>query len=98
MRRRAWGSLKPHKDTKYSQSPPSRCTLAPGCALALHESPNSVHAAIDMAHAYMHRALDQMLYQSPPQFGIKHESKNMQNTKAAFARKSTPTKSQSAMQ
>ena len=64
----------------------------------MHESPNSVHAAIDMAHAYMHRALDQMLYRPHPQLGIKHKSKNKQNTKAAFARRSTPTKSQSAMQ
>ena len=45
----------------------------------MHESPNSVHAAIDMAHAYMHCALDQMLHQSPPQIGTKHESNNMQN-------------------
>ena len=30
----------------------------------MHESPISVHAAMDVAHAYMHCALDQMLDQS----------------------------------
>ena len=54
----------------------------------MHESPNSEHAAIDMAHAYMHCALDQMRHQSPPQVMTKSKSKNMQNTKAAHAHKS----------
>ena len=49
---------------------------------------------IDVAHAYIHHAVDQM-YQSPPPLMNKPE--NLQNTEAMHAHQSNPTKSQSAM-
>ena len=51
----------------------------------MQESPDSVHDMIDVAHAYIHHAVDQM-YQSSPQVVSKPE--NMQNTKAAHAHQS----------
>ena len=49
---------------------------------------------IDVAHAYIHHAVDQM-YQSPPP--LMREPENLQNTKAMHAHQSDPTKFQSAM-
>ena len=51
----------------------------------MQESPDSVHAAVDIAHAYLHHAVEQIC-QSPPQVVSKPE--NMQNTKAAHAHQS----------
>ena len=58
----------------------------------MQESPDSVHAVVDIAHAYMymctsiiHHAVEQIC-QSPPQVVSKPE--NMQNTKAAHAHQS----------
>ena len=51
----------------------------------MQESPDSVHAAIDIAHAYIHHAVEQ-IYQSPPPVMSKPE--NTQNTKAAHAHQS----------
>ena len=66
----------PPKITQYSRSPSTRSLSV------MQESPDSVHAAVDIAHAYLHHAVEHM-YQSPPQVVSKPE--NMQNTKAARA-------------
>ena len=76
------------KITQYSRSPSTRSLSV------TQESPDSVHAAVDIAHAYIHHAVEQM-YQSPPRGTNKPE--NMQNTKAMHAHQRSPTKSQSAM-
>ena len=76
------------KITQYSRSPSTRSLSV------MQESPDSVHAAVDIAHAYIHHAVEQM-YQSPPR--VMNKPENMQNTKAMHARQSNPTKSQSAM-
>ena len=76
------------KITQYSRSPSTRSLSVK------QESPDSVHDMIDVAHAYIHHAVDQM-YQSPPPLMNKPE--NLQNTKAMHAHQSNPTKSQSAM-
>ena len=53
----------------------------------MQESPDSVHAAVDIAHAYLHHAVEHIYQsQSPPQVVSKPE--NMQNTKAAHAHQS----------
>jgi hypothetical protein len=66
----------PPKITQYSRSPSTRSLSV------MQESPDSVHAAVDIAHAYLHHAVEHMC-QSPPQVMSKPE--NMQNTKAARA-------------
>ena len=66
----------PPKITQYSRSPSTRSLSV------MQESPDSVHAAVDIAHAYLHHAVEQIC-QSPPQVVSKPE--NMQNTKAARA-------------
>ena len=76
------------KITQYSRSPSTRSLSV------TQESPDSVHDMIDVAHAYIHHAVDQM-YQSPPPLMNKPE--NLQNTKAMHAHQSNPTRSQSAM-
>ena len=68
--------------------------MRPRSLSVTQESPDSVHDMIDVAHAYIHHAVDQM-YQSPPPLMNKPE--NLQNTKAMHAHQSNPTKSQSAM-
>ena len=69
----------PPKITQYSRSPSTRNLSV------MQESPDSVHAAVDIAHAYLHHAVEQIC-QSPPQVVSKPE--NMQNTKAAHAHQS----------
>ena len=64
------------KITQYSRSPSTRSLSVK------QESPDSVHDMIDVAHAYIHHAVDQM-YQSPPPLVNKPE--NLQNTKAMHA-------------
>ena len=83
------GGVSEHpKITQYSRSPSTRSLSV------TQESPDSVHDMIDVAHAYIHHAVDQM-YQSPPPLMNKPE--NLQNTKAMHAHQSNPTRSQSAM-
>ena len=76
------------KITQYSRSPSTRSLSV------MQESPGAVHDMIDVAHAYIHHAVEQM-YQSPPR--VMNKPENMQNTKAMHAHQSNPTKSQSAM-
>ncbi len=64
------------KITQYSRSPSTRSLSVK------QESPDSVHDMIDVAHAYIHHAVDQM-YQSPPPLMNKPE--NLQDTKAMHA-------------
>ena len=71
------------KITQYSSSPPTRSLSV------MQESPDSVHAAVDIAHAYIHHAVEQM-YQSPPR--VMNKPENMQNTKAMHAHQRNPTK------
>ena len=73
------GVSDPPKITQYSRSPSTRSLSV------MQESPDSVHAAVDIAHAYLHHAVEQIC-QSPPQVVSKPE--NMQNTKAAHAHQS----------
>ena len=83
------GGVSDHpKITQYSRSPSTRSLSV------TQESPDSVHDMIDVAHAYIHHAVDQM-YQSPPP--LMREPENLQNTKAMHAHQSDPTQSQSAM-
>ena len=64
------------KATQYSRSPSTR-------SLSIkQESPDSVHDMIDVAHAYIHHAVEQM-YQSPP--SLMNKPENLQNTKAMHA-------------
>ena len=49
---------------------------------------------IDVAHAYIHHAVDQMYQSSPP---LMNKPEDLQNTKAMHAHQRSPTKSQSAM-
>ena len=64
------------KITQYSRSPSTRSLSV------TQESPDSVHDMIDVAHAYIHHAVDQM-YQSPPP--LMNKSENLQSTKAMHA-------------
>ena len=57
----------PPKITQYSRSPSTRSLSVK------QESPDSVHDMIDVAHAYIHHAVDQM-YQSPPPLMNKPEN------------------------
>ena len=83
------GGVSDHpKITQYSRSPSTRSLSV------TQESPDSVHDMIDVVHAYIHHAVDQM-YQSPPP--LMREPENLQNTKAMHAHQSDPTQSQSAM-
>ena len=82
------GVSDPPKITQYSRSPSTRSLPV------MQESPDSVHAAIDVAHAYIHHAVEQ-IYESPP--SVMSRPENTQNTKAAHAHQSNPIKSQSAM-
>ena len=50
----------------------------------MHESPDSVYVAIEVAHAYLRQAADR-LYWTPQR--DTHEPKNKQNPKATHAHK-----------
>ena len=57
----------PPKITQYSRSPSTRSLSV------MQESPDSVHAAVDIAHAYLHHAVEQIC-QPPPQVVYKRQA------------------------
>ena len=57
----------------------------------MQESPDSVHDMIDVAHAYIHHAVDQMYQSSPP---LMNKSESLQNTKAMHAHQTKQAQSE----
>ena len=80
------GGVSDHpKITQYSRSPSTRSLSVK------QESPDSVHDMIDVAHAYIHHAVDQMYQSSPP---LMNKSEILQNTKAMHAHQTKQAQSE----